>query len=556
MKADRLSAFLYRFGTLIFPALFIAEGVFAQNYLPVYRNTNYSQQQGYTTFGLNSGLSYLDADVTPRYNSYGFGATMAKNLIYSPRGWVAFDVRGRAMYSYAQGLDTRPSYGIKNNSAINGTNNNGLDYRKDSLYYANYKTEMAELGVEGVFTFNDMREETGIVFQLFAGIGLDWYQVHINQRDFNGALYSSLYRGIDRTSGDSQVKANLLTDLDGTYESFADGFSRFGKIGFMPNAGLEIGYMLSRGFYVSLSHKETFSRSNLLDGQQWNNFNVMTNHEDVHRYTSLGVHAIFGPRPSFVNRPFVQIISPQGDPAVVYGGAGSITAAVTNVRSGGDITVTLNNRPVRFIYANGTLNASVTWAPGLNEVVVSASNPAGFDNKRVTVATNQGNAPYNSNNNYPNNNPNVYPNNRTNPIPTNTPNRSNYQNPAPGYNANTYQNSYPRSYSAVTPAPAAAPPAGNQTLTTPVAKILSPKNGAIYVLQNNITIRAQVAGARYREDVQLYVQGILQKNFDFKDDMILFNFNLKTGPNEVRILIANNLGRSETVATYYFDPKP
>jgi hypothetical protein len=163
--------------------------------------------------------------------------------------------------------------------------------------YANHKTNLAEVGMEGVFTLNQLREKTGIGLTLTGGVGLAWYKASIDQRDAAG-LYDVKYESLDEGGSRSYSSAQLDAFRDGKYETLADGFGGAGKFGIMPSIGFEFDYNLTPDLAIGLGHRMTFSGTDLLDGQQWTDANNLTGNNDILHYTSLGLKYTLGNKQS------------------------------------------------------------------------------------------------------------------------------------------------------------------------------------------------------------------------------------------------------------------
>ncbi len=146
---------------------------------------HFNEPKGYLTLGLDLGLSYQSSDVKSAFGGWGIGVTLEKNLLHNAGGAADFGVRGRLMYAKSLGFNTSPSSGVSGNPAVNGTYNPSVNYKSEGSYYANYRTDQAELGIEGVITLNRLRERTGVYATLFGGLGLDYYNVKIDQLDGN-----------------------------------------------------------------------------------------------------------------------------------------------------------------------------------------------------------------------------------------------------------------------------------------------------------------------------------------------------------------------------------
>ena len=569
---------------------------------------------GYFTFGLNTGLSYQSSDVTSRFNSYGFGLTLAQNLIYLPGSWLTFDWRARGMYSASEGLNTKPSFGIKGNTAINGTTNDGLSYANDSFYFANYHTDMVELGLEGVITLNDLRERTGVVLQVFGGIGMDWYDVRIDQKDAAGNNYSKLYKSINLGDNTTTIKDKLVAGLDGTHESRADGFGKIGKIGFMPNVGIEFGYMLTPRFYLSMGHKITFSHTDLLDGQQWLSNTIKLNHEDLHQYTYIGLHFLFESNPfgfGFGQRSFVQIIAPETNPYTSYSPTGVLRAIVNNIRNPRDIILTVNNLPTNFNLNGSALSSDFNLTPGINQVVIRTGNDA----RTVTIfykpdGQNVGGYPYPSNPNYPNTySTSSLDSNAKASLPNSHPNKfglpqlrfsspvdnSSFNDPNIGVRMSLQNVTEPRTVQLklngalvnIFPTNGSASEAsasvtlkegrnsleltasnalGTSTAVSianyyplsknyPIVKIISPINGAIYASQKNVTLRARVTNVNDKAAVTVSVGGTSQSNCSFNAGDLSCIFNLNPGTNIIKVNASNNLGNAQDFITIIYRPE-
>ena len=347
----------------------------------------YKYEQGYWTFGLNGGSSYQSSDVKTLFNGYGFGATLAKNMYYQPGAPVSFDFRGRALYTRSYGLDLTRNFNIENNSVLNGTQ--GLDYlnypsnleESRGFVFQNHQTDIGELSLEAVLTLNQLRERTGIVASIYGGIGADWYQTKIDQADEFGAEYYAGYSEINTSQSNANIRKELESlILDGTYESFADGFDNSGKLSFMPSLGLEIGYQFSPKFSMHFGHRSTFAGNNILDGQQWSD-----NSNDLYHYTNLGLRWIIEQERSQLYAPVIEITTPNTNPYSTRNPNGAVRATILHVNSAADITCTINGRTESFRFNDRRFATSFRLQPGRNEVLIRASNSYGQNEKIVLI---------------------------------------------------------------------------------------------------------------------------------------------------------------------------
>ncbi len=343
------------------------------------------RQQGDYTFGLNGGLAYQQSDVATDLSGFGFGLTYGKNLIYTPYAPFSLDVRSRFQIARSFGTDIRPSLGIANNEALNGEKT--LDYTNEpggDLVYANHKTNQVELGMEGVLTLNGLREATGLGLSFTGGVGLDWYQTKIDQRDANG-LYADGYNQIDAGGTKPFNLSQLETIRDGEYETLADGFGRAGKFGIMPSLGVEVDYDLTNNLAVGLGHRMTFSGTDLLDGQQWTNANTLTGNNDILHYTSLGLKYRFNrkDRPKKNRQPTIELIKPHASGLSTTKAVVPIQAIINRVNNPFDVYLTVNGKEQRFNFSNHKLAGQIRLKAGENKIVITANNAVGTAKKTL-----------------------------------------------------------------------------------------------------------------------------------------------------------------------------
>lgn len=352
--------------------------------------TRVEGQPGYWTLGFNGGFSYQSSDVRTTDQGFGFGATLAKNLYYQTGAAFSFDLRGRLLFARQYGLDGEPSFDLDRNDALNGAL--GLDYLNypsslnvdRSFVFQNHRTDVFELGLEGVLTFNRLRERTGLVLSLFGGVGLDWYRALLDQADAAGNEYYESYAALSENADKNNVRQELRDAiLDGNYETLAEGYEDFGALGFMPSLGIEVGYDLYRNFSIFVGHRLTFSGTDLLDGHQWKESN-----NDIYHYTHFGLRWKIYPREARealvapeidVTRPYIDPYR-TGDPR-----DGFVRADVRHVRSQSDMTCRLNGREIPFDYSYGVFEAEFPLQTGRNEIQLTARNDAGSASRTVVI---------------------------------------------------------------------------------------------------------------------------------------------------------------------------
>ncbi len=371
---------LIRLAVLMAVAIFLTTNMTAQQ-------TTQDRQQGDYVFGLNGGVAYQKSDVATDLSGFGFGLTYGKNLLYAPHSPFSFDVRSRFQIARSFGTDIRPSLGIANNDALNGENT--LDYTGEpggDFVYANHQTNQAELGMEGVLTLNGLREATGLGISFTGGVGVNWYQTKIDQRDANG-LYADDYSRVDAGGAKPFNLSQLKTIRDGEYETLADGFGRAGKFGIMPSLGVELDYDLTNNLALGVGHRMTFSGTDLLDGQQWTNANALTGNNDLLHYTSLGLKYRFNQKnaPKRNRQPTIELIEPYGSGLSADKALIPIKATINRVSNPFDVYLTVNGREQKFNFSNHTLAGQLRLKKGENKIVITANNAAGTVKETIFI---------------------------------------------------------------------------------------------------------------------------------------------------------------------------
>ncbi|RMD73895.1 MAG: hypothetical protein D6818_04015, partial [Bacteroidetes bacterium] len=335
--------------------------------------------------GLSLGSSYQTSDV--RVNNGGFGASIWLGREYAPAAPVGFGLRGRLSYSKSLGLDPFPTTAIGQNEALNGTRElNYLDYPDElnvdkGFVYFNHRTDLAELGAEAVFTLNRLREQTGFHVALYGGYGLDWYNVRYDQADLGGQPYHAAYAGLDANAPKERILNTLRNQiLDGDYETAADGFdSGMGKLKFMPSAGIELGFDLTPNFALVGGHRMTFSGTDLLDGQQWEDPD-----NDILHYTSLGLQWRIQPKHR-EKRPIIDVVAPSVSPWTSPWPEAEVRARIRHVASPAGVSCTINGYPAPFEFFGEQFVTRVSLQPGRNEVVITATNTRGTAREVVVI---------------------------------------------------------------------------------------------------------------------------------------------------------------------------
>ncbi len=194
------------------------------------------------------------------------------------------------------------------------TDNDGHQGQKNIVYY-NYQTRLQDLGLQGIFTLNNIRfhkQKTGIVVYGGVGIGVTAFQVKVNALDDAGNNYAALYNNVFAKYGSGKYKQrkDILKDLkagmDKTYETDADNENTrrpiLGDKTLKPSGTAIAGIAFKLGKRVNLAIEDriTFVKTDLLDGQRWQEHAVgdavLTPDFDSYNYLSIGLNVNLGGR--------------------------------------------------------------------------------------------------------------------------------------------------------------------------------------------------------------------------------------------------------------------
>ncbi len=508
--------------TLLFVALFSFQAA-AQNTddIDFFR-------EGWWTFGVNSGAAWQKSDICA-LPGWGAGFTLGKNVYHRPGGLLDFDVRGRALYTRTFGADHFRSYGIKYNSALNGgydSQNNFLGRTTPDLTLAgngpgytfqNHRTETGELSLEAVLTANRLRENTGIILQGFAGIGIDAYSTKTDQLDLAGNAYD--WSEIDTTGGRFGILDNLGRDRD--YETFADKYENEVNLSVMPSLGLALGYQVTPSFSVGIEHRTTWALNDHLDGQRFDQYNdVLSDNNDCYNYTSLHLRWRIGrrgydkyqapvtqnptapgvsyPTTTTGNAPIINFTSPNKNPAIIYNAnTVNVLANIKHVERNRDVSATFNGRSFdNFSFDPRTkkFGTVLTLEPGNNEITITATNKYGQDTESKVI---------------------VYKPNTTAGNPTN-------------------------------------PPMGK----APEVNIAEPQADPYNSVQDEVTVKAAVSNVSGKQDVTVRINNRQTNNFSmgYLNNTVVILVPLQEERTTVKISASNAYGNDSDTQTIVYCP--
>ncbi len=286
-----------------------------------------NSQPGYAVgFHLRKALGYV---FSLRFNVFG-GRAYGLNYLPSLHG-VGLN---RNLGVGTKLLPTAEGSGIANAPVDGSARGYGWDiksatpggtlYQKTGTglpYYYNYRSEYLEASVQGIITLNNLKfhkERTKWDLFLIAGVGFNSYGTRHDALDKNGNLYDQRrFSEILAKEGESKatydkIREEIKGSLDGTYETVGEEWGAlydFGsegklseqgrggrtfKINPIANAGVGIGYRLSKRVSISLEHQTTFNDDDLLDGYRWAEQGDFTQNKDFPHYTNLRLNFNIG----------------------------------------------------------------------------------------------------------------------------------------------------------------------------------------------------------------------------------------------------------------------
>lgn len=288
--------------------------------------------------GASFGVPTISGDVAVVLPTFGFSAHVRKSIGY------LFSLRLQYVNGVAKGMMWQPSPvnpknpawldngvpGVSGNlplgqgynalyrdqfgnlSALSPTLNGG----RAQIIYANYKTNLQDLSLQGIITLNNVRfhkDKTKFTIYGGGGIGFSAYHVMVNALDeSNNRNYTSLFNSVFAATGGGGIEISnrssvtkLLKDgMDNTYETEANSEKgRRGTLGknvIRPTGTVLFGlsYKLGKRINLALEDRHTFVKSDLLDGQQWQVHPAgdvaLTRDFDSWNYLSLGININLG----------------------------------------------------------------------------------------------------------------------------------------------------------------------------------------------------------------------------------------------------------------------
>lgn len=257
--------------------------------------------------GLQAGAFSISGDVRNRFPGLGLALHARKALGY------VFSLRGQLGFGTTKGLNFQPSNQYLKNTAWT---KNG--YTGSPVFY-NYKTNIFDLSLQGVVTLSNIRfhkAKSSFNVYAFAGIGGMIYDTKVDAMKGNtsyAADFQTIYNKYAGTADGfgyknrKDIKKDLKDVLDGDYETEAEVDGSQPKLfdkTFRPifNFGAGVQFKLNKKFSLAIEDKFTVTKSDLLDGQQWQENGIagsgtataQTRDFDSYNFLSVGINMALG----------------------------------------------------------------------------------------------------------------------------------------------------------------------------------------------------------------------------------------------------------------------
>lgn len=254
--------------------------------------------------GVKGGYTYGFTDVNNWGPTGGFGIHVRKALGY------VLSLRAEYDWIRLRGLNWSPSqsYG-KNYVLASYYGNNG----GPEIWY-NYRSTVHELTLQTLFSFNNInfhRAKTGWNYYIFFGGGAMTYSTFYKTLNSSGTPYDytsviSAYGPSYPYSQHKNIRKAVKDIITGPWSTMAQrpGTSTLGgaPIAAVGVIGMGVEFKLNNRFNIALEDKYSFTTSDLIDGQEWqNNYSpaawqaiAQTRSADSYNFLSLGLNYNIG----------------------------------------------------------------------------------------------------------------------------------------------------------------------------------------------------------------------------------------------------------------------
>ena len=249
--------------------------------------------------GLQAGAFSISGDVRNRFPGIGAALHARKALGY------VFSLRGQVGFGTTKGLNFQPSRSYSKNTAWAAYNPTTT-----SVFY-NYKTNVYDLSLQGVVTLSNIRfhkAKSSFNVYAFAGLGGMIYDTKIDALDgstpYNFNVTDVTQYAPYEYKNRKKIRKALKDILDGDYETEAAADPGQPKVfdkpfRFIANVGAGVQFKLNKKLSLAIEDKLTIPKTDLLDGQQWQENGpgqqtAQSRDYDTYNFLSLGINVAIG----------------------------------------------------------------------------------------------------------------------------------------------------------------------------------------------------------------------------------------------------------------------
>jgi outer membrane protein OmpA-like peptidoglycan-associated protein len=257
--------------------------------------------------GLKGGLTQGITDVKNWGPTGGFGVHVRKALGY------VFSLRAEFDWIRLRGLNWQPTQAWGKNPIFQQYYAPG-----DNIFY-NYRSTVHELTIQGVANLTNInfhKAKQKVQVYVFGGVGAFTYSTFYKTVDPTTKLaydYTKILNDFGPNQAGfvyanrSKIKSELKSLLTGDWSTLAERSNNGPSLGGAPLGivgvgGIGLEYKLNEKFNLALEDKLTFTTSDLVDGQQWqNNYTptavesiASTKSADSYNFVSIGINYNIG----------------------------------------------------------------------------------------------------------------------------------------------------------------------------------------------------------------------------------------------------------------------
>jgi len=251
--------------------------------------------------GLKTGLTWISGeDVVPLIGGLNIGLEGRLFKTISENTALGFQLGYNV--ATAVGMNYQPSSGHyvedTRNRALTGGfyydefNDFGItpDYR-ELLFFQNYFSRIGSFYIGGILKFNISQK---FELSLFSNVGTLGYITYMNALDEQGQEYN--FDIFSYSNDVNEIYDQLFNTFDDTFESAAERHRSEGtnENGVHTNLIVEFGFSIQYNlgaknkYLISLEHKNTTTRDDLLDGSRYSEWGSLTRNFDRVNWLKLG----------------------------------------------------------------------------------------------------------------------------------------------------------------------------------------------------------------------------------------------------------------------------